>query len=101
MDVIAISPEFLVVCNNHFEVKVAIRAAIISPAAFSSDADLLSGVDAGGDIDGQIALDALISATAASMAFVADDLARSATTRAGRLSLRDAEYGPLLLDDDA
>ena len=99
MDVIPIADEILMLADQHFDVEVAIRAAITASLAFSLDADLLAVIDTSRDLDIEVFMDPFIASPAAGRAFVLDDFARAPAMVAGGLGLHHPEDGALLLGD--
>ena len=99
MDIVALSSEGFVGCHHDFDVEIAIWSTVLAAFPFPGDHDLLAGIDAGRDIDGNILFDVFITRAIASPAFGTDDFASSSAMGTRGFRLHNAEDGALLGKD--
>ena len=94
----AVALEDLVFAHVHFDVQVARRSAIAPGLAFTREANAITGIDTGGNLDRQALGTAHASLPQAGVAGILDDGAAAAALRARLLKLEEALRNAHLAD---
>src|SRR5262245_11201694 len=87
---LALAFENLVRANMHFDIQIAWRPTIATRLTLAREANAIAVVDARRNLHRQLLGAADAALAQAGIARVLDDLARTATTRAGLLQLEEA-----------